>query len=193
MSQTPELQDQGDLLKNFLLINGRLREMNAQQLVALARKTAPRFLWNQPFVQLSNSQVEAGFADARTYLYKGEVVDQQTHLGFDLAVTEHTPVVAANDGEVIYTGFLGIYGNTIIIDHGCGLQTMYSHLSSVEATPGQHVRRGQPIGRTGQTGLAGGDHLHFCTLLQGIPINPVEWWDAHWIQDRIQAKLAAYI
>ena len=192
MSQTPEVEDQGSLLKNFLAVNGRLRKTNARQLQAFAQKTSPRFLWTQPFVQLSNSQVEAAFADRRTYLYNGQVVDHQDHLGFDLAVVEHSPVVAANAGAVIHAGYFGIFGNAIIIDHGCGLQTLYGHLSSIDVKAGDAVKRGQVIGRSGQTGLAGGDHLHFTTLLDGIPVNPVEWWDPHWIQDRIEAKLAAY-
>jgi len=192
MSQTPELQDQGSLLKNFLLVNGQLRETDARELVAFSQKTAPRFFWRQPFIQLGNSKVEASFADNRTYIYNGEVVDHQTHLGFDLAVTEHTPVVAANDGVVVYAGFFGIYGNTVIIDHGCGLQSLYAHLSSIDVKPGESVQRGQVIARSGQTGLAGGDHLHFTMLLNGIPVNPVEWWDRHWIHDRIDAKLAPY-
>jgi len=186
------MQDQGSLLKNFLAVNGRLRKTNARQLQAFAQKTSPRFLWTQPFVQLSNSQVEAAFADRRTYLYNGQVVDHQDHLGFDLAVVEHSPVVAANAGAVIHAGYFGIFGNAIIIDHGCGLQTLYGHLSSIDVKAGDAVKRGQVIGRSGQTGLAGGDHLHFTTLLDGIPVNPVEWWDPHWIQDRIEAKLAAY-
>ncbi|MBI1983804.1 MAG: hypothetical protein HYS61_06365, partial [Acidobacteria bacterium] len=111
MRQAPELADQGSLLKNFLLVNGRLRELNAQQLVGFGQKTSPTFLWNKPFVQLSNSKVEAAFADRRTYLYDGDVIDHQDHLGFDLAVTEHIPVVAANDGTVLHAGNLGIYGN----------------------------------------------------------------------------------
>jgi len=192
LSQTPELQDQGNLLRNFLLINGRLRELNAQQLAAYARKTAPHFSWTQPFLQLSKSKVEASFADQRTYYYLGNLIDRQVHLGFDLASTAHTPVVAANDGTVIHTGFLGIYGNAILIDHGCGLQTLYGHLGSMDVRTGERVRRGQVIGRSGQTGLAGGDHLHFTVLLAGIPVNPTEWWDPHWIHDRIAAKLKAY-
>ncbi len=192
MSHTPELQDQGSLLKNFLQVNGRLREMNARQLVDLAQKTSPRLSWDKPFVQLSKSKVEASFADRRTYLYEGQVIDHQVHLGFDLAVTQHIPVVAANDGTVVYTGYLGIYGNAIVIDHGCGLQTLYGHLNSIDIQPGQTVKRGQVMGRSGQTGLAGGDHLHFTVLLEGIPVNPVEWWDSHWIGDRIEAKLAPY-
>jgi murein DD-endopeptidase MepM/ murein hydrolase activator NlpD len=139
MSQTPELQDQGSLLKNFLLINGQLRATNARELVAFAQKTADHFLWTQPFIQLGNSKVEAAFADYRTYVYRGETVDHQTHLGFDLAVVEHNPVVAANDGVVVHAGYFGIYGNTVILDHGCGLQSLYAHLSSREVKPGDHV------------------------------------------------------
>jgi murein DD-endopeptidase MepM/ murein hydrolase activator NlpD len=192
MSQTPELQDQGSLLKNFLQENGHLRELEAGQLVELSKKTTPKFLWSEPFVQLGNSKVEASFADYRTYVYNGQEVDHQTHLGFDLAVNQHTPVVAANDGVVAQAGFFGIYGNAVIIDHGCGLQTLYGHLSGIDVKQGDAVKRGQVIGRSGQTGLAGGDHLHFTVLLDGIPVNPTEWWDPHWIHDRIEAKLAAY-
>lgn len=192
LSQTPEVGDQGNLLKNFLQVNGPLREMNAQQLMAYAQRTSPKFLWSQPFVQLGNSKVEASFADHRTYVYKGQVIDHQDHLGFDLAVTEHTPVVVANDGVVVYAGYLGIYGNAIITDHGCGLQTLYGHLSSIEVKAGDPAKRGQVIARSGQTGLAGGDHLHFSVLLDGIPVNPTEWWDPHWLHDRIEAKLAPY-
>jgi murein DD-endopeptidase MepM/ murein hydrolase activator NlpD len=189
MSETPELTDQGSLLKNFLLVNGPLRRMDAKQLVAFSQKTAPHLTWTQPFVQLGNSKVEASFADFRTYLYNGRVVDHQTHLGFDLAVVQHTPVLAANDGKVIYVGYLGIYGNVVVIDHGCGLQSLYAHLSSFDVKEGDEVKRGQVIAHSGQTGLAGGDHLHFTMLLDGIPVNPVEWWDPHWIHDRIEAKL----
>ena len=93
---------------------------------------------------------------------------------------------------MVYAGFLGIYGNAVILDHGCGLQTLYGHMSSIDAKPGETVKRGQVIGRSGETGLAGGDHLHFTVLIDGIPVNPTEWWDPHWIHDRIQAKLAQY-
>lgn len=192
MSQTPGLEDAGSLLKNFLLVNGHLRQVEARQLVDFSKKTASHFLWTQPFVQLSNSKVEASFADARTYLYNGQVIDHQTHLGFDLAVSQHTPVVAANDGNVVHAGWFGIYGNAVIIDHGCGLDTLYGHLSSIDVKEGEPVKRGQVIGHSGQTGLAGGDHLHFAVLLDGIPVNTIEWWDPHWIHDRIEAKLTAY-
>jgi murein DD-endopeptidase MepM/ murein hydrolase activator NlpD len=188
MSQTPELQDQGSLIKNFLLINGSLRQEDAQKLVAFSQRTAPKFLWKGPFLRLPG-KTEASFADYRTYIFGGQTVDHQTHLGFDLAGSEHMPVRAANDGVVVFAGYLGIYGNAVVIDHGCGIQSLYGHLSSIAVKEGDEVKNEQEIGRTGQTGLAGGDHLHFTMLLDGIPVNPVEWWDPHWIHDRIEAKL----
>ena len=85
--------------------------------------------------------------------------------------------------------YFGIYGNTVVIDHGYGLMSLYGHLSSIAVEPGQQVDRAQQIGRSGATGLAGGDHLHFTMLLQGLPVNPREWWDAHWLHDRLKLKL----
>ncbi len=178
-----------DLLPTFLKINSELRRTNADQIAALARKTSDTMLWKGAFQQLSNSQVESSFADFRTYIYRGQEVDRQVHLGFDLAKTANVPVVAANRGKVLYANDLGIYGNCVILDHGMGVQSLYAHLSSFDVSEGQEVDRDQPIGRSGQTGLAGGDHLHFSMLVNGQFVNATEWWDPHWIEDRIMRKL----
>ena len=191
MSETPDLDDQGSPLKNFLAVNGHLRQVDSDKLIELSKQTAPAFLWHEPFNRLA-SKTEAYFADARTYTYNGQVVDHQTHLGFDLAGLEHMPVEAANDGVVVMAQFFGIFGNAVLVDHGMGVQTLYGHMSQLEVKPGEAVKRGQEIGRSGATGLAGGDHLHFTVLLDGTPVNPTEWWDPHWIHDRIQAKLETY-
>ncbi len=178
-----------ELLQIYLLINGQLRESNRAAVAALAAETAPRQLWSGPFRQLANSQVESGFADHRTYLYDGNEVDQQVHLGFDLASTANAPVHAANAGTVVFAEYLGIFGRCIVIDHGMGLQSLYAHLSSIDVAPGMPVERDQQLGLSGQTGLAGGDHLHFAMLLQGRPVTAMEWWDEHWIEDRVLRKL----
>ncbi len=178
-----------DMLPGFLRENGELRKINADEIAAMNKKTAPQRLWAQPFVQLGNSKVEASFADHRTYFYKGQEVDHQVHLGFDLAVTQHVPVMAANDGIVLNASWLGIYGNCVVIDHGQGVQSLYGHLMSFDVKVGDKVARGQQIGRSDSTGLAGGDHLHFTMLVGGHMVNPVEWWDPHWIADRVDRKL----
>jgi murein DD-endopeptidase MepM/ murein hydrolase activator NlpD len=134
--------------------------------------------------------VEANFADHRTYLYNKEPIDTAYHLGYDLSVTKQYPVEAANSGTAVYVADLGIYGNTVILDHGLGLFTLYSHLSSFDVKVGDAVKERQIIGKTGETGLAAGDHLHYGVYLHGVAVLPVEWWDSKWINDNIVPKLA---
>jgi hypothetical protein len=191
MSQTAEITDRGSLLDNYLAINGELRKKQNEELRALASKSRAEMLWHEPFLMMPNGKVMAHFAQRRTYRYQGREVDQQDHLGYDLAVTQRAPVPAANSGVVLLARYFGIYGNTVIIDHGCGLMSLYGHLSSIGVSEGQQVGRGDTLGQTGETGLAGGDHLHFAVLLQGLATDPVEWWDSHWIRDRIARKIGA--
>ena len=133
--------------------------------------------------------MEANFADYRNYIYNGQKVDEQVHLGFDLAVVEKHPILAAADGRVLFAGYMGIYGNTIIIDHGYGLMTLYGHLSSMDVSEGQEITKEQKIGNSGATGLAGGDHLHFSMLIDGVQTNPIEFWDQHWIHDHVYLRV----
>jgi murein DD-endopeptidase MepM/ murein hydrolase activator NlpD len=189
LSQTPELQDKGSPLANYLEINRELRKIDNAHLTALAKTSQPRFLWTRPFQPMGSTKVMAHFADRRSYVYRGSAVDQQDHLGLDMAGISHAPVPAANDGVVVFAKFFGIYGNAVVIDHGYGLMSLYGHLSAIDVKEGQTVTRGQVLGRTGDTGLAGGDHLHFAILLQGLAVSPVEWWDPHWLADRIARKL----
>jgi murein DD-endopeptidase MepM/ murein hydrolase activator NlpD len=179
----------GDKLERFLKINREMRKENNKTLSDLRLKTAEKFLWTGPFLQLANSKVESHFADVRSYIYHGKKVDEQVHLGFDLSKVKHTPVLAANDGVVVYADRLGIYGNCIVVDHGYGLQSVYGHMSSMAVKPGDAVKKGQEMGKSGETGMAGGDHVHFTMQLDGTQINPVEWWDEHWIHDRILSKM----
>jgi murein DD-endopeptidase MepM/ murein hydrolase activator NlpD len=173
----------------FLAVNNRLRKQNDDKIEAITKKSSPTILWKGAFVQLSNSKVEANFADERTYTYNGEPIDKAYHLGYDLSVTKRYPVEAANSGTVAFAGDLGIYGNSVILDHGLGLFTLYSHLSSIDVKDGDAVQQRQVLGKTGETGLAAGDHLHYGVYLHGVAVLPVEWWDPKWINDNIQPKL----
>ena len=190
LSYTPDIEDQGDLLSTYVEINSTLRTRNHETIRELSAESGGEFLWDGAFLQLSNSQVESLFADRRTYVYQGEPVDQQDHVGFDLSVVERYPIEAANAGRVILADYFGIYGNTVLIDHGAGLVSLYGHMSSIDVEVGQDVRKSEVLGRSGATGLAGGDHLHFGLFLQGVPVNPIEWWDAHWIEDHVLGRLA---
>ena len=173
----------------FLKVNSELRRKNMNFLMALGRDTVPQKLWDGTFIRLPNSASMAGFADHRTYLYQGKAVDSQTHMGVDLASLAMAPVPAGNTGRVILAEFMGIYGNVVIIDHGFGLQSLYSHLSEIHMQKGKTVQRGQIIGKTGATDMAGGNHLHFGMLVSGLEVQPIEWWDARWIKNNITSKM----
>ena len=179
----------GDPAARFVKINSEMRKANNKTLADLRFKTADRFLWSQPFTRQSHSKAEATFADVRDYIYHGTKIDQQVHLGYDLAVTQHVGVEASNDGRVVWAAPLGIYGNCIVVDHGYGLQTIYGHLSRIDVHEGDMVKRGQVMGLSGMTGMAGGDHVHFAMQLDGVQIDPKEWWDPHWIQDHIARRV----
>jgi murein DD-endopeptidase MepM/ murein hydrolase activator NlpD len=180
----------GDALGAYLKINGDLRERNAQQIREICQSSRDEQVWEGPFLQLPGSHVGARFAEKRTYSYEGRTVDEQVHLGYDLASTARAAVPAANAGVVAFADELGIYGLTVILDHGLGLFSLYGHLSEISVDVGQAVAKGEQIGRTGTTGLAGGDHLHFSMLLSGEFVDPLEWFDARWIQEHLEPKLA---
>ena len=189
VANSPSVREAGSQLETYLSINRGLRERNAEELARLASVSRQEFLWSEAFQGLPNSQVMSAFADRRSYFLEGELVDQQDHLGFDLASVKRAPVPSANRGVVVLASYFGIYGNAVVVDHGYGLMSLYGHLSTLEVEVGQSVEKGQSLGRTGETGLAGGDHLHFTMLLQGQAVNPVEWWDREWIQNRLRSKL----
>ena len=178
----------GSDLEIYLTLNRDQRAKDAERIRAICRDTAPKMLWSGAFFRLPNSKPMAGFGDERTYSYRGKEIDKQTHLGVDLASLAQSQVPAANAGRVAFAGSLGIYGEAVILDHGLGLFSLYGHLSRIDVQAGQDVARGAVIGLTGSTGMAGGDHLHFAVIVQGVFVNPVEWWDEHWIRDNIVLK-----
>jgi murein DD-endopeptidase MepM/ murein hydrolase activator NlpD len=178
----PEMK--GTNLEKYLFVNNKVRVQNAEKIAAVCQDISPEQLWHDRFLRMPGAK-KAGYADQRTYYYKGQAIDHQTHLGIDIASTEHAEVRAANQGRVIFADYLGIYGNMVIIDHGQGVASLYSHLSRIETAVGNTVAKDEIIGHTGTTGMAGGDHLHFAMLIHGIFVTPTEWWDQHWINVNI--------
>lgn len=169
-------------LERFLKVNRELRTTNRDALKGVARMTAATPLWHGVFLRMPRAATKAIFGDHRTYLYNGKEVDNQIHLGVDLASVKHADIPAANDGTVVFADYMGIYGQVVIIDHGLGLQSLYGHLSQILVTKGQQVKKGDTVGKSGMSGMAGGDHLHFGMIIGGVPVNPIEWWDDHWLR-----------
>lgn len=176
-------------LDKFLFINRDIRAQNKAVLDTLTQQSDPTIYWNGTFLRLPKSATRSGFGDRRTYQYKGKTIDNQTHFGIDLASLSMSSVPAANSGKVVFAEALGIYGRLVVIDHGYGLFSMYAHLSSFNVSVGQTVNKGDIIGHTGKSGLAGGDHLHYSMLMNGTFVDPLEWWDASWIQNNIANKI----
>ena len=188
--QTPGTAPVDALLQAFLRVNGEGRKgFEAKNREVGAGPTSPKPLWAGAFRQQPNTKVFANFPEERTYQMDGRTVDTQWHLGIDLASNRQSPVEASNAGRVVFTGPNGIYGNMVVVDHGLGLMSLYAHLSDIAVKVGQTVQRGETLGRSGETGLAGGDHLHFAMLVNGVYTSPLEWWDDHWLKDRIAKPL----
>jgi murein DD-endopeptidase MepM/ murein hydrolase activator NlpD len=192
-AKVPELLPQRPpgqpLIDGFLVINRDQRRRAEEEKRRIGAQTGDRPLWEGAFVQPRNTKVFANFAESRTYRYQGRTVDTQVHFGYDLAATKRMAVPAANAGVVVFAGPLAIYGTTVVVDHGLGLQTLYAHLSSAGVKAGDRVAKGQEIGRSGTTGLAIGDHLHYEVLVHGVSVTPLEWWDARWLRDRVARPL----
>jgi len=186
----PELNAMGDdLLKQYIFVNNEIRARNGKKISGICRNSSPKRLWKGRFGRMRRSAKRAGFADYRSYYYHGKVIDHQVHQGVDLASVRHAKVEAANNGKVVYADYLGIYGNVVILDHGQGVFSLYAHLSRIEVAVGDLVKKGSKLGISGNTGMAGGDHLHFAILVNGIFVNPLEWWDKSWLRLNIEQYL----
>ena len=192
-SNTPDLKiDTGtpdELLKGFLEINGNLRKKNGDFIASLAAEERAAHAVDRGL--RADGQLAGRVTICRSaHLLLRRQGNRQAgasrirprHACSGRRFTLRTP------DKVVFADFLGIYGNCVILDHGLGVQSLYAHLSTIGVKVGDAVTKGQELGRTGSTGLAGGDHLHFTMLLQGTPVNPVEWWDQHWLQDRVNSK-----
>lgn len=182
----PEME--GDMLQKYLYANSKVRHMNNKKIHDLCRNPESKQLWSGRFLRMAGSG-RAGFADHRTYYYQGKAIDKQVHLGMDIASTKHAAIKAAGTGKVIFSDYLGIYGNMVMIDHGQGVFSLYSHLSQSNVSSGDMLNKGDTLGNTGVSGMAGGDHLHFSMLVNGVFVTPKEWWDQHWIDVTIASPM----
>ncbi len=182
-------QNNEELVKNFRVVNEEYREFAEQALQPLFVRPKRQRYWQEKFLRLENAATQAQFGEERSYVFENLAAGSSLHEGMDLASSAHSSVRAANGGVVIFATEIGLYGKTVIIDHGFGLYTLYGHLSSIKTIEGTQVEKGAVIGVTGNTGFAEGDHLHFEIRIHGIPVNPIEWWDQKWLDDHIEQKI----
>lgn len=192
MDSANHLTPNSDLVQGYLYVNRELRQQNEKKLKEITSKSKVSSDWDLPFHRQTNAAPLSSFADRRTYLYGGKVIDHQTHLGYDLASLKLAAVEATQNGTVVFADNLGIYGNTVVLDHGLGIFSLYGHMSSLGVKDSESVKKAQSLGQSGETGLAGGDHIHYSIMLWGTHIDPIEWWDSHWLKDHVTGKLAMF-
>jgi murein DD-endopeptidase MepM/ murein hydrolase activator NlpD len=178
-----------DTIAAFQKINKETRAENERKVREIIAKSGDEPLFDGAFVQMRGSAVTSRFAERRSYFHAGQKVSEAIHFGYDLASTAGAPIEASNRGRVLFAGPLGIYGNCVILDHGLGLTSLYGHLAQIDVHEGDLVEKGQALGRSGDTGLAGGDHLHFAMLVGDAYVDPTEWWDAKWVREKIESRL----
>jgi murein DD-endopeptidase MepM/ murein hydrolase activator NlpD len=178
-----------DPLSAFRKINSEIRAQNEKKVRELIVQSGDEPLFQGEFRQMRNSAVTSGFAERRSYYVDDVKVSEAIHFGYDLASTAGAPIEASNRGRVLFAGELGIYGNCVLLDHGLGLVSLYAHLSQMAVAEGDLVAKNQPIGRSGDTGLAGGDHLHYAMLVGNAYVDPTEWWDAKWVEEKVMSRL----
>jgi murein DD-endopeptidase MepM/ murein hydrolase activator NlpD len=179
-----------DRIKKLKAVNEDMRKANEDRIHKLSKEVSNRMIqtWEiKPFYPLKNAKKVASYGDDRHYYYKDKdnEVSQSYHVGLDMASTKMAQIVSSNAGKVVYANYNGIYGNMPMIDHGMGLYTLYGHCSNVLVQEGEEVLAGTAIAKTGISGLALGDHLHFGVLVQGVEIRPEEWMDRRWIRDNV--------
>ncbi|MCB0328335.1 MAG: M23 family metallopeptidase [Bdellovibrionales bacterium] len=177
--------------EQFKLVNETYRNDLGFKLRELFRKQGVRpIIPEGPFTRPMAGTLTSKFGEARSYSYKGSEISHSTHDGQDIASVKGDKVMATAAGQVILAQqSFGIYGGAVVIDHGFGIGSLYGHLSNIVVEEGQQLTKGEILGNSGETGLAGGDHLHFEIRIQNVPVTPIEWWDNKWYQDNILLKL----
>lgn len=189
-SSDPDYAHIDERVEKFKAVNETMRLKNEDLIHELSKNISSELLtsWKiKKFYPLRNAQKVASYGDERHYYYesKDNKVSHSYHVGYDLASTKMATIKTSNAGRVVYTGENGIYGNMPMIDHGLGLYSLYGHCSQVLVADGEEVSAGQDIAKTGVSGLALGDHLHFGLVVQGVEVRPVEWFDKEWIRKNI--------
>ncbi|MSR89013.1 MAG: M23 family metallopeptidase [Candidatus Margulisbacteria bacterium] len=132
----------------------------------------PKLYFSGSFRKPASGKISAEFGAYRIYNQQKET---QRHAGIDIANKINCPVMAANTGKVVFAEALQSHGNTIIIDHGWGILSIYNHLNTILVTQNQTVKIGEKIGLMGSTGISTGPHVHWGMSVQGTRVDPSPW------------------
>lgn len=165
------------------------KKINIPELASIHPEGIIEMFKMKAFKPLLKWRVTSGFGKVREYYFEGAKKSESIHMGVDMANEPKDPIYAGNDGSVIFSGYNGGYGNTLVISHGMGLYSMYGHCTELLVKVGETVHAGDKIALTGKTGVASGDHLHFGMLIHGVYVNSEEWMNPYWIKTNVTMVL----
>lgn len=154
------------------LLGAEVVEAETRRLDALLAGYTPLQRWEGAFQQPSPGAVTSRFGERRAF---GSGPPTAWHVGTDVAAPSGQAIRAAADGVVVFADALDIRGNTVVLDHGLGVMTVYAHMLNWSVQPGQRVEKGQVIGQVGSTGRSTGPHLHWEVRVRGVPTDPAVW------------------
>lgn len=159
-------QQEDELLQQSKQLESIIQELQRKSKL---KYSGGKLLWPVPSSDLSDITSPFGW---RTHPI---LKVRKYHTGIDIAANTGADILAAADGQVIFSGYYGGYGYAVIIDHGDGISTLYAHCSALLVKEGDTVKRGQVIAKVGSTGLSTGPHLHFEVRKNGEPVDPMDW------------------
>lgn len=186
-------------LEEFKLVNEDLRKYDDIELSAFLKKNnenqaisfngaALERQWNGTFGRPSGT-TQRMFGDLINFSFQDQSLGKSLQLGDEIRKPPNSEVEAANDGIVVFSDTLGFYGKTVIIDHGLGLVSIYARMGSVSAHEGDRIQKGESIGTGGESGFALFPQVYYEMRMQGISVDPREWWDPTWLDSQIQGKI----
>ncbi len=165
------------------------KKVNIPELASIHPEGIVEMFTVKAFKPLLKWRVTSAFGKVREYFFEGAKKSESIHMGVDMANEPKDTIYAGNGGTVIFSGYNGGYGNTLVISHGMGIYSMYGHCTELFVQVGETVYSGDKVGTTGKTGVASGDHLHFGMLIQGVYVNSEEWLNPYWIKTNITQVL----
>lgn len=184
-----EPKDINDLLKRYREFNVRFRKEVDERIGKLLSKPRMTKYWRGRLGRQTGYTQVYGYNETQNFEFEGSGAGVVISGGVGYSSLKERPVRAANNGVVVFCGELGPLGTSVILDHGFGLSSLYGNLSECISREGTLANANDVIGKSGRSGLNHFSGVHFEVRVQGLPVNPEEWWDRRWIRDHLDKKV----
>jgi len=182
-------EDNAGLIERYRELNVQFRKEIDKKLVKLLSKPRMTRYWRGRFGRQPGFTRLYGFGETQNYELDGFGGGVVVSGGTGYSSLQARPVRAANEGIVVFCDRLGPWGETVVLDHGFGLSSVYSNLSKCSVPEGKRVSANDVVGQSGRSGLFQFSGVHFEIRVHGVPVRPEEWWDRRWLRDHLSKKI----